>query len=122
MRKEKLIEKKEDAVKDMMWYFKSIMTEDDLKAFSVPQLERICKMMERAEELRESCDPFYGLSATEVIQKSSGKIAFFEDGGTIREESKEECRTGAAASILNDYEKKIEKREKHDRIDHANFS
>ena len=112
MRKEKLIEKKEDAVKNMVWYFKGIMTEDDLKAFSISQLERICSMMERAEELRESCDPFYGLSATEVIQKSSGKIAFFEEDGTIREESKEECRTGAAVSILNDYEKRIEKKKK----------
>lgn len=112
MRKEKLIEKKEDAVKNMTWYFKDIMTEEDLKSFSIPQLERICGMMERAEELRESCDPFYGLSATEVIQKSSGKIAFFEEDGTIREESKEECRTGAAVSILNDYEKRIEKKKK----------
>lgn len=112
MRKEKLIEKKEETVKNMMWYFKDVMTEDDLKAFSVPQLERICEMMERAEELRESCDPFYGLSATEVIQKSSGKIAFFEEDGTIREESREECRTGAAVSILNDYEKRIEKKKK----------
>lgn len=112
MRKERLLEKKEDAVKNMMWYFKDIMTEDDLKAFSIPQLERICGMMKRAEELRESCDPFYGLSATEVIQKSSGKIAFFEEDGTIREESKEECRTGAAVSILNDYEKRIEKKRK----------
>lgn len=112
MRKEKLVEMKEETVKNMMWYLKSVMTEDDLKAFSIPQLERICSMMERAENLRESCDPFYGLSATEVIQKSSGKIAFFEEDGTIREESREECRTGASVSILNAYEKKIEKREK----------
>ena len=110
MRKEKLIEKKEDAVKNMMWYFRHIMTEEDLKAFSIPQLERICGLMEKAEEFRESCAPFYGLSATEVIQKSSGKIASFEEDGTIREESREECRTGAAVSTLNDYEKRIEKR------------
>ena len=112
MRKEKLVEMKESTVKNLTWYLKSVMTEDDLKAFSIPQLERICSMMERAEILRESCDPFYRLSATEVIQKSSGKIAFFEEDGTIREESRAECRTGAAVSILNAYEKKIEKREK----------
>lgn len=112
MRKEKLVEMKESTVKNLTWYLKSVMKEDDLKAFSIPQLERICEMMERAEELRESCDPFYGLSATEVIQKSSGKIASFENDGTIREESKEECRTGAAVSILNDYEKRIEKKKK----------
>lgn len=112
MRKEKLVEMKESTVKNLTWYLKGVMKEDDLKAFSIPQLERICEMMERAEELRESCDPFYGLSATEVIQKSSGKIAFFENDGTIREESKEECRTGAAVLILNDYEKRIEKKKK----------
>lgn len=112
MRKEKLVEMKEKTVKDMMWYFKRIMTEEDLKAFSIQQLERICEMAKKAEAYREKCDPFYNLSATEVIQKSSGKIAFFEEDGTIREESREECRTGAAVSILNDYEKRIEKREK----------
>lgn len=112
MRKEKLAEMKESTVKNLTWYLKSVMTEDDLKAFSIPQLERICSMMEQAEILRESCDPFYRLSATEVIQKSSGKIAFFEEDGTIREESREECRTGASVWGLNIYEKKFEKREK----------
>lgn len=112
MRKEKLIEKKEYAVKNMMWYFKRIMTEEDLKAFSIPQLEKICEMAEKAEAYREKCNPFYSLSATEVIQKSSGKIAFFEDDGIVREESYEECRTGASVSSLNTYEKKFGKREK----------
>ena len=105
MRKEKLIEKKEDAVKNMMWYFKDIMTEEDLKAFSIPQLERICEMAEKAENCRESCDPFYGLSATEVIQKETGRIAFFE-GSEIREESHDECRSGAAKQALDEYMKK----------------
>ena len=106
MKKEKLIEKKNDTVKNMMWYFKRIMTEEDLKAFSIPQLERICEMMEKAEKYRESRDPFYRLSATEIIQKSSGKIAFFEEDGTIREESREECRSGASVSSLENYEKR----------------
>lgn len=105
MRKEKLIEKKEDAVKNMMWYFKDIMTEEDLKAFSIPQLERICEMAGKAENCRESCDPFYGLSATEVIQKETGRIAFFEDS-EIREESYDECRSGAAKQALDEYMKK----------------
>ena len=105
MRKEKLVEMKESTVKNLTWYLKSVMTEDDLKAFSVPQLERICGMMERAEELREGCDPFCGLSATEVIQKETGRIAFFEDS-EIREESHEECRSGAAKQALDEYMRK----------------
>lgn len=106
MKKEKLIEKKKDAVKNIVWYFNRIMTDEDLKAFSVPQLERICELMEKAEKYRERHSPFYSLSATEVIQKSSGKIAYFEEDGTIREESREECRSGASVSILEDYEKR----------------
>lgn len=106
MRKEKLIEKKKDATKNTVWYFERIMTEEDLKAFSIPQLERICELMEKAEEYRENHSPFYILSATEVIQKSSGKIASFEEDGTIREESREECRSGAAVSSLENYEKR----------------
>lgn len=106
MRKERLIEKKKNAVKNMTWYFNRIMTEEDLKAFSVPQLERICELMEKAEEYREKHSPFYILSATEVIQKYSGKIASFEEDGTIREESREECRAGASAPILEAYEKR----------------
>lgn len=105
MRKEKLVEMKESTVKNLTWYLKSVMTEDDLKAFSIPQLEIICGMMERAEELRERCDPFYGLSATEVIQKETGRIAFFEDS-EIREESYDECRSGAAKQALDEYMKK----------------
>lgn len=105
MRKEKLIEKKENAVKNMMWYLKSTMTEEDLKAFSIPQLERICGMMERAEELRENCDPFYGLSATEVLQKETGRIAYFESD-KIREEAHVECRNGAAEQALDEYIRK----------------
>lgn len=105
MRKEKLVEMKESTVKNMTWYLKSVMTEDDLKAFSIPQLERICGMMERAEELRESCDPFQGLSATEVLQKETGRIAYFESD-KIREESHEECRSGAAEQALDEYKRK----------------
>ena len=53
MRKEKLLEKKQDAVEDMVWYAKMIMTDEDIKKFSIPQLKAICEIMQRAEKNRE---------------------------------------------------------------------
>ena len=105
MRKEKLLEKKQDAIGEMVWYAKMVMTDEDLKKFSIPQLEVICEIMQRAEENRESRSPFYSLSACEVIQKESGKIAYFENSGEIREETEEEVLNGAARPIYEAYKR-----------------
>lgn len=96
MRKEELLFKKSEAVKNIQWYVKNVLTDEDLKTFSIPQLEKMIDLMERAEKFRESCSPFCTLSATEVVQKSTGKIAYFENSGEIREETVEECMEGAA--------------------------
>lgn len=106
MRKEKLLEKKQDAIENMVWYAKMIMTDDDLKKFSLSQLEAICRIMQAAEENRESRSPFYSLSACEVIQKESGKIAYFENSGEIREESEEEVLNGASRPLYKEYKRK----------------
>lgn len=106
MRKEKLLEKKHDAIKKMVWYAKSVMTDEDLKEFSISQLETICDIMNRAEKNRESRSPFYTLSACEIVQKESGKIAYFENSGEIREETEEEVLHGAARQIYLDYKQK----------------
>ena len=90
MRKEELLFKKSEAVKNIQWYVKNVLTDEDLKTFSIPQLEKMIDLMERAEKFRESCSPFYTLSATEVVQKSTGKIAYFENSGEVREETAEE--------------------------------
>ena len=105
MRKEKLLEKKEEQVKNLTWYLKSTMTEEDLKDFSISQLKKICEMMEKAEEYRKSKEAFVALSATEVLQKETGRIAYFESD-KIREESHEECRSGAAEQALDEYIRK----------------
>lgn len=105
MRKEKLLEKKQDAIGEMVWYAKMVMTDEDLKKFSVPQLEAICEIMQRAEENRESRSPFYSLSACEVIHKESGKIAYFENSGEIREETESEVMEGAARPIYEAYKR-----------------
>ena len=105
MRKEKLLEKKQDAIEKMVWYAKMVMTDDDIKKFSIHQLEAICDIMQRAEENRESRSPFYTLSACEVIQKKTGKIAYFENSGEIREETEIEVMEGAARPIYEAYKK-----------------
>ena len=106
MRKEKLLEKKQNAIENMIWYAKMVMTDEDLKKFSIPQLEAICNIMQRAEENRESRTSFFALSACEVVQKSTGKIAYFENSGKIREETEDEIMTGASAPIYKDYKRK----------------
>lgn len=106
MRKEKLLYKKQDAIENMVWYAKMIMTDDDLKKFSISQLQTICDIMERAEENRESRSPFYTLSACEVLQKDSGKIAYFESSGLVREETEQEVMEGAAKTIYENYKRK----------------
>ena len=90
MRKEELLFKKSEAVKNIQWYVKNVLTDEDLKAFSIPQLEKMMELMDRAEKFRESCAAFYTLSANEVTQKSTGKIAYFENSGEVREETAEE--------------------------------
>lgn len=94
MRKEELLFKKAEAVKNILWYVKDVLTDEDLKAFSIPQLEKMMELMECAEKFRESCEPFCTLSAIEVVQKSTGKIAFFENSGEVREETAEEYLDG----------------------------
>lgn len=106
MRKEKLLEKKQESIEKMVWYAKMVMTDEDLKKFSIPQIEAICEIMQRAEENRESRNPFYSLSACEVIQKESGKIAYFENSGKIREETESEVMEGAARPVYEEYKRK----------------
>lgn len=109
MRKEDLLFKKAKTVEDIQWYVKNVLTEEDLKAFSIPQLKKMMELMERAEKFRESCEPFCTLSATEVVQKSTGKIASFENSGEIREETAEECTRGSARQGYINYLKDREK-------------
>ena len=105
MGKEKLLEKKQGIMESAVWYLSRIMTEDEIKMFSRQQLEKLVEITSRAEEKRESCSPFFSLSATEVLQKETGRIAIFEPN-CIREESEEECFSGASASVFTAYKRK----------------
>lgn len=96
MRKEDLLNKKNETVENLQWYVRDVITDEDLKCFSIPQFERLINLVERAETFREKHASFCALSENEVIQKSTGKIAYFENSGEIREETPEECMQGAA--------------------------
>lgn len=109
MRKEELLFKKSEAVKNIQWYVKNVLTDEDLKAFSIPQLKKMIELMDRAEKFRESCSAFTTLTANEVVQKSTGKIAYFENSGEIREETVDECLEGAARQGYLNYLKDSKK-------------
>lgn len=106
MRKEKLLEKKQEIMNSAVWYLSNIMTEDEIKMFSRQQLEKLVEITRRAEEKRESSSPFFTLSATEVLQKENGRIAVFEED-CICEESEAECLSGASGSIYKAYKRKM---------------
>lgn len=104
MRKELLIEKKKKIVDKAAWNMREILTDDDLRKFSREQLEAMIDIFGRAEDMRETRSAFHTLSATEVIQKETGRIAYFEDS-CIREESREECLLGASGPALEMWER-----------------
>lgn len=107
MKKEKLLEKKQEVRKKMVWHLRDVMTDDDLRCFSISQLNKICEIFQRAEDFQEEHSPFFTLSATEVLQKSSGRIAYFYDDA-IQEETEEECLRGASRPIYLDYKRKTQ--------------
>ena len=52
MRKEDLLLKKSETAKNIQWYVLNVLTDKDLKAFSIPQLEKMIDLMERLGHLR----------------------------------------------------------------------
>lgn len=108
MRKEILLNKKKTEIKDMVWYLREAITEEEMKQFSISQLNLICKIAVKAEAMRESKDPFFSLSATEVIHKDSGRIASFSDNGLL-EENETDVLNSAAASVYKNIYKNLKK-------------
>ena len=103
MRKEKLLEMKVNVSQDMPWFLKNVICEDELRAFSVNQLEILKNIFERAEIYRENHSPFFVLSATEILQKSTGSIACFDGFGNVCNESEDDIMSGASANIYKGY-------------------
>ncbi len=103
MRKEKLMDLKRDKARSMLTYSvaRTLNIENNpdlLSKFSINQIEIICKLLLNLDKIIEDNSPFVGLSATEVAEKRTGKIAEFTKNG-VREESVDEILLGASALI-----------------------
>ena len=107
MRKEVLLKKKEDLVKKMTWYFRDSFDQEDIKSFSIAQLETLLKIAEKAESTREKAETFHGISANEVIHCGTGKIIYVSDNGEVSEESENEVMEGASCNIYRNYKERI---------------
>lgn len=105
MRKELLLQEKRTLSKKLIWYAKGTISDDILKQFSLRQLQLLCEILQKADDYREHSCPFYVLSACEVLQKETGRIAYF-DNSEVREESEEEVLSGASSQIYKSYQKK----------------
>ena len=75
MRKEQLLQEKRILSKKLIWYAKGTISDDILKQFSLRQLQLLCEILQKADDYREHSCPFYVLSACEVLQKETGRIA-----------------------------------------------
>ena len=110
MTKEKLLEEKKHTIYNSHVYeLVGLISEDEMKFFSIRQLEKLCEIAGRLLKKERELDPFYTLSVTEILQKETGKIFMFENDGTVREESREEYEDGRDPywNILEDYKKGI---------------
>lgn len=74
MRKELLLQKKRNMTENLPWYFKNTISDETLKQFSLQQIYLLCEALQKAEDYREKCNPFYVLSACEVLQKRPGRL------------------------------------------------
>lgn len=103
MKKEKLLSKKKDIVRDMVWYLNQTFTDEEIASFSLQQLELLKGIFKRAEETREKASPFYSLSACEVIRKDTEAIGWFDEDGTVSQITEEEVMSGASRRVYQNY-------------------
>lgn len=106
MKKEKLLQVKEEMVQNELSYTGLEITENELRCFSVKQLEIICNILKRNKETVKKRSNFVGLSTTAVLCKENNKIVDFDFEGTgeVKEVSREYIMSGASRSALERYE------------------
>ena len=95
MRKETLLAAKRAAIDKAPWYVRYEFSDDVLRTLSLKQLETLVRALNAGEKRRENSAPFVALSANEVLQKETRRIAYMSVDG-VDEETYEECRQGAA--------------------------
>lgn len=107
MKKELLLSKKQQVIRSMKSNaVAQIFTDDIIRQFSIKQLNILCNVLQQVEDCTENNNPFYTLSACEVLQKSTGRIAYFHDNAEICEETEAEVLSGAACPIYKNYKQK----------------
>ena len=84
MRKEELLAKKKKTVENELMYTGITIPDDDLKSFSVNQLQVVCNLLKNTVNQVNSRNPFYALSTSQVVCKENGKIVDFDYNGEVK--------------------------------------
>lgn len=105
MRKEELSAKKKKTVENELMYTGITIPDDELKSFSIKQLEKICTFLKNTVNQVNSRNPFYALSTSQVLCKENGKIVDFNYGNEVKEVDREYIMNGASRSAMEEYEK-----------------
>lgn len=106
MRKEDLLLIKKNTARKELQYTGMSIKEEELKIFSVKQIEVLCEIMKRNQGEEHERSSFLALSTTMALCKSNGKIIDFDyDGhGQTKELTHEEAMKLAGSPILKAYE------------------
>lgn len=107
MKKEKLLQIKKETARNQLQYMGIRIDEDELKLFSVKQLNTLCEIMKRNQKEEHDRSSFLALSTTMALCKENGNIIDFDYLGTgeFKEVSEEEVMNSAAEPILKAYKK-----------------
>lgn len=112
MTKERLITKKKAAINPNYHYFrtlfKGILKDEGLKNFSVKQLELLAEILDTMEVKNRQNNPFYTLSATEVLHQKTGTIIELMPDNSVRTEEEDEVMLRASRSTYTHYKKLVE--------------
>lgn len=107
MRKEDLLYLKKQTERKALQCTGMCVKEEELKMFSVKQIEALCKIMKRNQKEEHEHSSFLALSTTMALCKANGKIVDFNYPGTgeVKEISEEEATHSAGEPILKAYKK-----------------
>lgn len=107
MRKEELLKKKKDIVNHGNWQLRTVLSENDLKMFSINQLEKINQIMNLIDELNFRNESFHSLSVNDVIHVATGKIISIDDNThEIYECSENEILDSACSQLYKNWKNK----------------
>lgn len=105
MRKEDLLYLKKQTERKALQYTGMHIRDEELKMFSVKQIETLCEIMKRNQKEEHDRNSFLALSTTMALCKANGKIVDFNypETGEVKEISEEEALHSAGEPILKAY-------------------